>query len=170
MMSPLNAMRKRLKIASCPCVSDAKCERIGWCDAREECAHRCGHAAASALLLQRFVPPTLVPECLTPLSSLTPLSRRRLAAAAAASRRPQLYKAQRGNLLVPTEFVVPAAEEWPERLWSLPLGQRCSAIRSRNLYVQGHPQRAAQLVAIGFDCDNKNQVRPASDVVQGETH
>ncbi|KAG5178760.1 hypothetical protein JKP88DRAFT_350169 [Tribonema minus] len=71
----------------------------------------------------------------------------------------QVFKSLRGHTLVPSDFVVPSTEEWPQRLWGLGLGQRCSGIRRRvrNMYVAGHPQRLQQLAAIGFDCDNKNQ-------------
>lgn len=55
-------------------------------------------------------------------------------------------------LRVPSTFVVPAGEEhgWPEDLWGLPLGAKCSAIRHKGLYVKNQPDRQRALEELGF--------------------
>jgi len=65
-----------------------------------------------------------------------------------------------GNLLVPSSFVVPCSSnntddtiEWPRGTWGIPLGRCVRSIRSRQDFVQGKPDRLAQLIAMGFVWD-----------------
>mmetsp|Transcript_16324 Transcript_16324/g.23027 ORF Transcript_16324/g.23027 Transcript_16324/m.23027 type:complete len:470 (-) Transcript_16324:370-1779(-) len=58
-----------------------------------------------------------------------------------------LYKALR----VPSTFVVPSGStEWPEHLWDYPLGAKCQAVRSKELYIKNNPERQAALEELGF--------------------
>ena len=55
-------------------------------------------------------------------------------------------------LRVPQKFVVPSEVEsgWPEDLWGLQLGAKCTAIRQKELYVKGNPERRRALEELGF--------------------
>jgi len=58
-----------------------------------------------------------------------------------------LYKALR----VPSTFVVPSgSSDWPEYLWDYPLGAKCQAVRSKELYIKNNPERQAALMELGF--------------------
>jgi hypothetical protein len=60
------------------------------------------------------------------------------------------YKEVHGDLEVPQAFVVPSEAPWPEEVWGMKLGSRVSDIRSKEIYVKDHPERFAELDALGF--------------------
>jgi len=60
------------------------------------------------------------------------------------------YQQVRGDLQVPASFVVPSAAPWPEGAWGFKLGHRVSKIRHDAHFVKGHPERRAELDAMGF--------------------
>ena len=53
-------------------------------------------------------------------------------------------------LRVPSSFVVPKTEAWPEELWGYPLGAKCTAIRQKQLYVKSNPRRQQLLESLRF--------------------
>jgi Helicase associated domain len=54
-------------------------------------------------------------------------------------------------LRVPSLFVVPANDSsWPKSLWGYPLGERSSAVRSKQLYVKRCSRRQKLLQDLGF--------------------
>ena len=53
-------------------------------------------------------------------------------------------------LRVPSSFVVPKTEAWPEELWGYPLGVKCTAIRQKQLYVKGDRRRQQLLEGLRF--------------------
>jgi Helicase associated domain len=53
-------------------------------------------------------------------------------------------------LRVPTTFVVPSTSNWPRNLWGYKLGEKCTAVRQKGLYVKPYPQRQKMLANIGF--------------------
>ena len=53
-------------------------------------------------------------------------------------------------LRVPSTFVVPSNDEWPEDLWGIQLGAKCSAMRHKELYVKNNPDRRKALEELGF--------------------
>ena len=56
-----------------------------------------------------------------------------------------------GLLKVPNKFVVPKNDlRWPEELWGYPLGDKCVAVRQKQLYVKNNNERKAALESIGF--------------------
>lgn len=56
-----------------------------------------------------------------------------------------------GTIKVPSQFVVPENDQrWPEHLWGYKLGTKCTAVRQKQLYVKGHPERLNTLVSLGF--------------------
>ncbi len=55
-----------------------------------------------------------------------------------------------GALKVPSQFVVPATKDWPRSLWGYPLGVKCTAVRQKELYIKGNPERMKLLANIGF--------------------
>jgi hypothetical protein len=55
-----------------------------------------------------------------------------------------------GALKVPSQFVVPETKEWPRHLWGYPLGVKCTAVRQKELYVKGSPERPKVLAELGF--------------------
>ena len=61
-----------------------------------------------------------------------------------------VYKELHGNLEVPFLFVVPSAAPWPAEAWGLQLGSRVITIRSSEHFVKEHPERRAELDAMGF--------------------
>jgi hypothetical protein len=65
-----------------------------------------------------------------------------------------VYKEVHGNLEVPTAFVVPSEAPWPEEAWGMQLGSRMNDIRSKEHYVKDHPERRAELDALGFVWDD----------------
>ena len=56
-------------------------------------------------------------------------------------------------LKISSKFVVPDEEPWPQaaRNINLKLGIRVAAIRSAGRYIKHHPQRKAELDAMGFE-------------------
>jgi hypothetical protein len=60
------------------------------------------------------------------------------------------YKEVHGDLQVPYAFVVPSEAPWPQEAWGMKLGGRLSGIRSKEIYVKDHPERRAELDAMGF--------------------
>ena len=53
-------------------------------------------------------------------------------------------------LNVPSNFVVPETEQWPQDLWGYPLGAKCTAVRQKQIYIKNHPERQALLHDLGF--------------------
>ena len=64
-----------------------------------------------------------------------------------------VYKEMHGDLGVPAAFVVPSEAQWPEEAWGLKLGDRVKTIRCHEIYVKHHPERHAELDAMGFVWD-----------------
>ena len=60
------------------------------------------------------------------------------------------YQEVHGDLAVPQPFVVPPEAPWAEEAWGMKLGHRVHNIRSREDYVKDHPERRAELDALGF--------------------
>jgi hypothetical protein len=58
---------------------------------------------------------------------------------------PQLFA-----LKVPTKFVVPRSSRWPNEYWGYRLGERCTQVRQKQLYVKGQPSRFNILAELGF--------------------
>ena len=54
------------------------------------------------------------------------------------------------HLKVTRAFVVPSEAPWAEEAWGMQLGWRVNGIRSRENYVKDHPERRAELDALGF--------------------
>ena len=61
-----------------------------------------------------------------------------------------LFRSVRGDLEVPTAFVVPSEAPWPEEAWGMKLGYRVNNIRHRGDFVREDPERRAELDALGF--------------------
>jgi len=61
------------------------------------------------------------------------------------------YKTVFGDIRVPSKFVVPDTNDWPRVTRGLKLGVRVAAIRSAGRYVKDHPERKAELEALGFE-------------------
>mmetsp|Transcript_20895 Transcript_20895/g.45335 ORF Transcript_20895/g.45335 Transcript_20895/m.45335 type:complete len:310 (-) Transcript_20895:66-995(-) len=53
-------------------------------------------------------------------------------------------------LCVPSTYTVPQSPEWPRGVWGYPLGARCTAVRQKELYIKGHPERRFMLDELGF--------------------
>jgi hypothetical protein len=53
-------------------------------------------------------------------------------------------------LRVPSTFVVPTSDQWPEQFWTFPLGAKCTAVRQKQLYVKDRPDRQHILKDLGF--------------------
>jgi hypothetical protein len=54
-------------------------------------------------------------------------------------------------LKVPSQYVIPNGDDaWPKHLWGYKLGAKCTAVRQKELYVKGHPERLKTLVNLGF--------------------
>jgi hypothetical protein len=60
------------------------------------------------------------------------------------------YQEVHGDLEVPHAFAVPSEVPWPEEAWGMKLGHRVNNIRSKEDYVKDHPERRAELDALGF--------------------
>jgi hypothetical protein len=61
-----------------------------------------------------------------------------------------VYKEVHGDLEVPKAFEVPSEAPWSEEAWGMKLGGRVDGIRSQEHYVKDHPERRAELDALGF--------------------
>lgn len=54
-------------------------------------------------------------------------------------------------LKVPSRFSIPHGDdEWPKSLWGYKLGEKCTAVRQKQLYLKGHPERLKTLQNLGF--------------------
>ena len=60
------------------------------------------------------------------------------------------YQEVHGDMEVPIAFVVPSEAPWPEEAWGMKLGRRVDHIRHMESYVKHHPERRAELDALGF--------------------
>ena len=60
------------------------------------------------------------------------------------------YQELHGDVEVPQRFVVPSEAPWAEEAWGTQLGFRVHHIREREDYVKHHPERRAELDALGF--------------------
>lgn len=60
----------------------------------------------------------------------------------------------KGILNVPTNFVVPDCDPWPETTRGLPLGRKVSTIRSK-AFLSANPGAKEKLESIGFQLDGK---------------
>jgi hypothetical protein len=63
------------------------------------------------------------------------------------------FKQVHGDLNVPSVFVVPSEEPWPEEAWGLRLGAATSQIRTSGIYIRNRPERRLQLEDMGFVFD-----------------
>lgn len=67
------------------------------------------------------------------------------------------YKKLYGYMMVPRDFVVPAhTDDWPENMWSMELGLAASNIKEKGY----HSERKKELIAIGFNYENKKKATP----------
>lgn len=55
-----------------------------------------------------------------------------------------------GALKVPSQFVVPRSSQWPNKYWGYRLGERCTQVRQKELYIKGQPHRIKILADLGF--------------------
>merc|ERR1712070_530721 len=55
-----------------------------------------------------------------------------------------------GAVKVPSQFVVPRDSQWPNELWGYRLGERCTQVRQKELYIKGQPRRIKILADLGF--------------------
>jgi len=55
-----------------------------------------------------------------------------------------------GALKVSSQFIVPASSQWPKELWGYRLGERCTQVRQKELYIRGQPHRIKILAELGF--------------------
>ena len=60
------------------------------------------------------------------------------------------YQEVHGDLEVPYRFVVPSEAPWAKEAWGMQLGERMNNIRNAEHYVKHHPERRAELDALGF--------------------
>ena len=63
------------------------------------------------------------------------------------------YQEVHGDLDVPQAFVVRSEVPWPEDAWEMKLGHRVDKVRCQEHYVKHHPERRAELDALGFVWD-----------------
>lgn len=63
----------------------------------------------------------------------------------------KIYKAQYGDLRVPSKFVIPHEDPWPRTARGMKFGVRVAAIRSAGRYVKENPARKAELDALHFE-------------------
>lgn len=61
-----------------------------------------------------------------------------------------------GALKVPSQFVVPRSSVWPTEFWGYRLGDRCTQVRQKELYIKGHPHRIKILTDLGFYVNGGN--------------
>jgi len=69
----------------------------------------------------------------------------------------QMYKEQiqpEGKINVPSNFVVPNTDPWPESTRGMPLGKNIPTIRSKT-YLKANPGAADRLAKLGFEFDGK---------------
>jgi len=53
-------------------------------------------------------------------------------------------------LRVPSKFRIPRSSRWPNYLWGYPLGERCTQVRQKQLYIKDNPRRFQELANLGF--------------------
>lgn len=53
-------------------------------------------------------------------------------------------------LRIPSRFRIPRSSRWPNTLWGYPLGDKCTQVRQKELYIKNHPRRKQTLVELGF--------------------
>ena len=58
--------------------------------------------------------------------------------------------AHTGALKVPSQFVVPETRQWPNEFWGYRLGERCTEVRQKQLYIKNQPHRIKILADLGF--------------------
>mmetsp|Transcript_6568 Transcript_6568/g.14165 ORF Transcript_6568/g.14165 Transcript_6568/m.14165 type:complete len:539 (-) Transcript_6568:1244-2860(-) len=68
----------------------------------------------------------------------------------AGSSSPSSKTTHSGALKVPSRFVVPRSSRWPNELWGYRLGERCTQVRQKELYIKGQPHRVKMLADLGF--------------------
>lgn len=59
-----------------------------------------------------------------------------------------------GKLNIPSSFIVPDCDPWPENIRGLPLGRRIAPLRSK-AFLSANPDAKEKLKAIGFQIDGK---------------
>ena len=60
------------------------------------------------------------------------------------------YKELHGDMHVPSCFVVPSSEPWPEEMWEMKLGSTVHMIRTSDTFVRDDPERRQVLDDMGF--------------------
>ena len=78
-----------------------------------------------------------------------------------------------GDLQVPRPFAVPSEAPWPEDAWGMKLGERVHNIRSLEQHVKHHPERRAELDALGFvwdEFERRWEEVPAALLVYQDVH
>lgn len=79
----------------------------------------------------------------------------------------QVYKKMYDHLRVPAKYVIPNEEPWPKICRNMKLGVRIAAVRSAGRFVKDHPQRKAELDALGFEWrlrDNTHKQQVENDL------
>jgi len=61
-------------------------------------------------------------------------------------------------LQVPSKFIIPPNEPWPEELHGYPLGDKCTAVRQKELYIKNSPERRKTLEELGFQFGGNTSV------------
>eukprot|EP00979_Chaetoceros_neogracilis_P005013 scaffold858_cov231-Chaetoceros_neogracile.AAC.1 len=59
-----------------------------------------------------------------------------------------------GTLIVPSNFIVPNYDPWPEATRGMPLGKKIPTVRSK-AYLKANPEATTKLNEIGFEFDGK---------------
>lgn len=54
------------------------------------------------------------------------------------------------SISIPSNYIVPSEDLWPNELWGYPLGAKCIAVRQKDLYVKDKPERKQMLQKLGF--------------------
>jgi hypothetical protein len=65
-----------------------------------------------------------------------------------------VHKEVHGDMEVLRPFVVPSEAPWSEEAWGVKLGHRVNDIRHHGNHVKHHPERRAELDALGFVWDD----------------
>jgi hypothetical protein len=68
-------------------------------------------------------------------------------------------------LKIPSKFVVPRSSQWPNEFWGYRLGERCTQVRQKQLYVRGHPERLKVMADLGFYVSGGNDCLKWLEVV-----
>ncbi|CAJ1954562.1 unnamed protein product [Cylindrotheca closterium] len=65
-----------------------------------------------------------------------------------------------GIMKIPSSFVIPTGDAaWPKDLWGYRFGEKCTAVRQKQLYVKGHPERSKILSELGFHIAGNDNLR-----------